>query len=160
MECSNVNINPPVNKGGRPRKYTREELENAVNNYFTDETHKPYSILELCSELNITRETLSEWETEDDKYGLSDVVTRAKYRIAAGWEKAQVHPKIGQFLLQNYMGMSEKSTVEHTGTILHQMAVLPPAERVAQIERAHQALLEAEAVDAEFEVKTGENDSN
>jgi len=77
---------------------------------------------------------LSEWAT-DDKYGLSDVVTRAKCIVAAGWEKGRVHPKIGEFLLKNYLGMADRQDINVTESITVAIGELPAADAIlARIE--------------------------
>lgn len=158
----NNNINNPTNDcpsaiknlRGAPRKYTREELADVLTLYFEDKNNEPYSILEICALLGVTRETLSEWAT-NDKYGLSDVVTRAKYIVAAGWEKGvKIHPRLAEFLLMNHMGMSNRVESSGNVSVVVQIGDLPSLDEI--IARREQRRLERGAVDAQFEVLDSE----
>jgi hypothetical protein len=100
--------------GGRPWKYTAEELKLKLEEYFKDKTNKPYSVLELCSFLHITPETLSNW-TENPETELCQLAIDAKLKIAAGWEKGELAPALGIFLLKNHMKYKDKHEQELSG---------------------------------------------
>jgi hypothetical protein len=119
------------NKGGRPLKYTQEELKERIDRYFEDESHKPYSILEICSELGISKETWNEWERNEDK-GFSDLIKGAKNKVAAGWEKGSVNPALSIFLLKNHMHYVDKQEIE-SHNINEDLNGLTPEERQKRI---------------------------
>jgi transcriptional regulator with XRE-family HTH domain len=85
---------------GRPLEYkSQEELESKVDEYFNQcdkniikkqhvtgkgitivETPEPYTVAGLADHLGVTRETLCEWQKNNDK-PFSDTITRAKQKI-------------------------------------------------------------------------------
>jgi hypothetical protein len=122
-------------KAGRPLKYTYEELNSKINAYFADESHKPYSILELCAELDISKETWNEWEHNQDK-GFSDLIKRAKLKVASGWEKGAVNPALSIFLLKNHMQYTDKQEIASVNTNINtDISDLPP-EALEEIAKA------------------------
>jgi hypothetical protein len=149
----------PVNKGGRPigtTKYTREELEQKINEYFVED-NKPYSVLELCYVLDVTKETLSEWMHNEEK-GFSDLIARAKLKIGAGWEKCEkINPRMSEFLLKNHFDYTDKKEINVTGSILQLQVTQEQAEAMLGevMEARRQRLAATVEVDA-IEAKTTE----
>jgi hypothetical protein len=89
---------------------------------------------------------------------LSDIASRAKYLIAAGWEKGKkIHPRLAEFLLMNYMGMSNRVESSENVSITVQIGDLPSLDEI--IERREQRRLERGAVDAQFKVVEDEKES-
>jgi hypothetical protein len=122
-------------KGGRPLKYTKEELKQRLEDYFADEGHKPFSILEICSELGISKETWNEWEHNQVK-GFSDLIKGAKMKVAAGWEKGAVNPALSIFLLKNHMQYVDKQEVESKNlNINDDVSGLSEEEIAAELEK-------------------------
>lgn len=118
----------------RPRKYTPEELENEIEQYFNDcQTHtvevptqkgdivkvnKPRvpTIGGLCIHLDVTRETLNTWGEEEM---FSYIVKKAKDRMLMAKEDALVNGDGNTTGLIFYMkakeGWKDKQTIEHEG---------------------------------------------
>jgi hypothetical protein len=126
------------NKGGRPKgttKYTQTELSAIIDDYFVNKANMPYSILEICAVLGITRETWNEWEHNEDK-GFSDIIKRAKYRVASGWEKGALNPALSIFLLKNHMQYTDKQEIASVNTNIDiDLSNLPP-EALEEIAKA------------------------
>jgi hypothetical protein len=126
------------NKGGRPKgttKYTYDELSAMIDNYFADEGNKPYSILELCAELNICKDTWNEWEKNQEK-GFSDLIKRAKLKVAAGWEKGALNPALSIFLLKNHMQYTDKQEIASVNTNIDIDLSNLPLEALEEIAKA------------------------
>ena len=118
----------------RPRKYqTNKELENKINKYFqmcdesketikTEKTikiiYKPYTVSGLCLYLDITRETLCQYEKMDI---FSDTVKKAKTKIENWIEEhslsGDLHPVVSIFNLKNNFGWKDKQEIEHSGGV-------------------------------------------
>lgn len=121
---------------GRPRKYTPEELEAKIGEYFTKcekhtvqvptqkgdivDVNKPRvpTIGGICIFLDITRETFNTW-AEEELY--SDIVKKAKDRLLLSKEDALVNGDGNTTGLIFYMkakeGWKDKQTIEHEGSI-------------------------------------------
>lgn len=68
--------------GGRPPKYsTVEELDAAIDSYFSSLTPINYTLTGLCIALGITKETFYQYE-KDDKFSDSIKVARLKIEYA------------------------------------------------------------------------------
>lgn len=66
---------------GRPRKYNNiEEMEQTINKYFKycDENKKPYTVSGLANALDLTRQSLLNYEENDEFF---DTIKRAKSKI-------------------------------------------------------------------------------
>ena len=65
----------------RPRKYNKvEDMQNDINNYFKecDEKHRPYTVSGLANALDMTRQSLLNYEGNDKFF---DTIKRAKSKI-------------------------------------------------------------------------------
>lgn len=65
----------------RPRKYTNvEDMQNAIDEYFNEckETGRPYTVSGLANALDMTRQSLLNYEENDEFF---DTIKRAKSRI-------------------------------------------------------------------------------
>ena len=119
---------PP--KIGRPRKWqTVEELDTLLQAYYHDcDTRKvPYSIYGLCDALDVSRQTLLEYEGEVEgrnqgSPAFADAIKRAKRRVMQSVEEQllsrdrQVAGHI--FWLKNNAGWRDVQEVDHTHTLL------------------------------------------
>lgn len=116
---------------GRPKKYAnKEDLENKINSYFdwcdsqkqelyndkgqiTKVISKPYTVSGLCLYLGITRETLNQYEDNND---YSDTIKRAKMRIENDVEEGIMTGRIntisGIFNLKNNFGWKDKQEIQ------------------------------------------------
>lgn len=66
---------------GRPKKYNSvEEMQQLINDYFNycDENKKPYTVSGLANALDLTRQSLLNYEENDDFF---DTIKRAKSKI-------------------------------------------------------------------------------
>lgn len=66
---------------GRPKKYNSvEEMNEAITNYFKycDENKKPYTVSGLANALDLTRQSLLNYEEDDEFF---DTIKRAKSKI-------------------------------------------------------------------------------
>lgn len=134
--------------GGRPRKYDDPEvMQKRINSYFKkcdDHTEKklvfegvqngstiqtvpfpiPYSVAGLCSHLEITRDTLLEYQKLPE---FSDSITNAKIRIESNTVERGLsgtnNPTVTNFILRNCHGYSERQEVEHSGTIVQERVI-------------------------------------
>ena len=102
MTYNYPNTDKPHTTGRKP-KHTSETLQATIDNYFANPDNKPYSVLELCSELDICYETWSSY-SRDDNHPFSEIIKKAKSKIASGWEKGHLHPSLSIFLLKNHLG--------------------------------------------------------
>jgi hypothetical protein len=144
---------PVINKGGRPPVYkTPEEMQEVIDRYFettkSPVIHKngveyipgPYTMTGLAIALGFTsRQAL--WNYEG-KEGFVDVVARARARVIE-YAEGRLYDKDGsngaKFALGNFNdGWSDKTTVEHTGNIIHSMQ-LEPGQAEAMLQRALEA---------------------
>lgn len=101
------------NKGGRPRKWnTPEELQEEIDEYFEicSEEKIPVTITGLALALNTTRETLMDYQNNDE---FSDTVKRAKLRIENAYEQRLIlNGRAGDiFALKNF-GWKDKQEIE------------------------------------------------
>lgn len=66
---------------GRPKKYNSvEEMQQLINDYFNycDENKKPYTVSGLANALDLTRQSLLNYEEDDEFF---DTIKRAKSKI-------------------------------------------------------------------------------
>jgi hypothetical protein len=105
-----------------------------------------------------TAQPYEDGEYDDNINKFSHVLACARMsceaEVVEGGAKGWYSDRIVSAILQRHHGYSEKTTLDVSGTIIHQMQPLSPEERVARLERAHQALLAVEVVapvDAEYE---------
>ena len=104
---------------GRPMKYTKNELEQKVNNYFekrlnTEKKVNFCSIRDLCRFLDIDNQTFYNYKKRP---GYSAILKRAENKIISVWEQQLMLPgrnTVGAiFYLKNYGGMADKVEHEH-----------------------------------------------
>lgn len=111
----------------RPFKYTPEELEKKVNEYFKKKEKESRekklvfcSIRDLASFLDIDLQT---WYNYDSRPGYSSITKKAKDRIIAVWEQQLFYPGRNSsgaiFYLKNFGGMADKVEHTHHGQIEH-----------------------------------------
>ncbi len=114
---------------GRPKKYSeKEDFQNKVNAYFEwcdsqkqaipsekgiKIIYKPYTVSGLCLYLDITRETLCQYEKDEI---FSDTIKRAKGRIENWIEEHAMTRDIDNtsaiFNLKNNFGWRDKQEIE------------------------------------------------
>jgi hypothetical protein len=137
------------NKGGRPYKYTPEELEAKTEEYFRkkEESGKKIvfcSIRDLASFLNIDLQT---WYNYDSNPSYSNITKRARDRIIAVWEQQLFYPGRNTggaiFYLKNFGGMTDQVQHVHHGAIEHRHSArleAIPTEKLQEISAALEAL--------------------
>lgn len=112
---------------GRPFKYTPEQLEKKVNEYFKKKEKESQekklvfcSIRDLASFLDIDLQT---WYNYDSRPGYSSITKKAKDRIIAVWEQQLFYPGRNAsgaiFYLKNFGDMVDKVEHDHRGQIEH-----------------------------------------
>ena len=101
---------------GRPKKFTNvEEMEKAIEEYFDycDENNKPYTISGLAYALDTNRQTLLDYQEQDE---FSDTIKRAKARIERFNEEllfSKDVPTVGViFNLKNNYNWKDKQEIE------------------------------------------------
>jgi hypothetical protein len=151
-----LNTDQPTQKhaGGAPPRYkTVEEMQTAIDRYF-NETQSPvvtkagvewipgpFTTTGLALALGFTsRQALINYE---DKEEFVDAVTRAKLRVEA-YNEGRLYDRDGvqgaKFSLSNnFAGWSERSEVNISGNILHQLQPPDEATLIAMHERIEQA---------------------
>ena len=111
----------------RPYKYTPEELEAKIDEYFKKKEKESRekklvfcSIRDLASFLKIDLQT---WYNYDSRPGYSDIIKRARDRIIAVWEEQLFYPGRNSsgaiFYLKNFGDMVDKVEHDHRGQIEH-----------------------------------------
>ena len=111
----------------RPFKYTPEELEKKVNEYFKKKEKESKekklvfcSIRDLASFLEIDLQTFYNY---DSRPGYSNITKKARDRIIAVWEQQLFYPGRNSsgaiFYLKNFGGMADKVEHTHHGQIEH-----------------------------------------
>lgn len=109
---------------GRPMKYTIEDFNKMVEEYFImcdkhiiengDKIiHKPYTITGLCLYLDISRETLNNYEAIPE---FLDTIKKAKNKIENYVEEMSLNgllnPTVSIFNLKNNFGWKDKTEVD------------------------------------------------
>lgn len=101
---------------GRPKKFNSvEELEQAIEEYFNycDDYNKPYTISGLAYALDTNRQTLLDYQEQDE---FSDTIKRAKARIERFNEEllfSKDVPTVGViFNLKNNYNWKDKQEIE------------------------------------------------
>ena len=111
----------------RPFKYTPEELEKKVDEYFQKKEEESRedklvfcSIRDLANFLNIDLQTFYNY---DSRPGYSSITKRARERIIAVWEQQLFYPGRNTtgaiFYLKNFGNMVDKVEHSHHGQIEH-----------------------------------------
>ena len=100
-------------KVGRPRKWNKpEELQEEIDAYFKhcSEEKIPLTITGLALALNTTRETLMDYQYDDE---FSDTVKRAKLKIENAYEQRLIlNGRAGDiFALKNF-GWKDKQDID------------------------------------------------
>ena len=114
-------------KMGRPFKYTPEELERKIDEYFQKKEKEGRedklvfcSIRDLANYLQIDLQTFYNY---DSRPGYSDITKRARERIIAVWEQQLFYPGRNTtgaiFYLKNFGNMADKVEHTHHGQIEH-----------------------------------------
>jgi len=114
-------------KMARPFKYTPEELEKRIDEYFKKKEKESEekklvfcSIRDLASFLDIDLQT---WYNYDSRPGYSSITKKARDRIIAVWEQQLFFPGRNSsgaiFYLKNFGGMADKVEHTHHGQIEH-----------------------------------------
>jgi len=98
--------------GGRPRKYSKlVEFAHKINEYFKycDGYEKPYTVSGLCIYLDITKETLLNYENKKEFFS---TIKKAKLKIENWVEEnslmGKVNPTAAIFNLKNNFGWKDK----------------------------------------------------
>jgi len=129
-------------KGGRPRYYeTPEALQEGIDAYFAQQideyfltpegepvmykgepvikTRKPITLNGLVYFLGFaSRDSFDEYGRRKDGY--SDIITRAKLRIAEAYEGCFLDPSLkpqGPIFILSNMGMKNNQSIEHSGSV-------------------------------------------
>ena len=111
----------------RPPKYTPEELEKAIDDYFQAKLDKDkkinfVSIVDLCRFLDIDRTTFYNYKNKSD---YSTAVKKAENTIISLWEQQLMLPGRNTtgaiFWLKNFGGMADRVEHQHqvSGQIDH-----------------------------------------
>jgi len=102
-------------KPGRPPKFSSpEQLEQAVNDYFSDESNHPFTITGVALWLGfVDRQSLYDYQ-EREEY--SCIIKELRTRVENGYEKRlfENNPTGSIFALKN-MGWKDKTETELTG---------------------------------------------
>ena len=112
---------------GRPFKYTPEELERKIDEYFKKKEKESEekklvfcSIRDLASFLDIDLQTFYNY---DSRPGYSNITKKARDRIIAVWEQQLFYPGRNSsgaiFYLKNFGNMADKVEHSHHGQIEH-----------------------------------------
>lgn len=134
----------------RPYKYSVEELENKIDDYFEDRTDPEkkinfVSITDLCYFLDVDRSTFYRWK---NKSGYATIVKKAEQAIISVWEQQLMLPGRNTtgaiFWLKNFAGMSDKVEHQHSGQVEHNHR--PQLDNISQdkLEKLNAALEEIE----------------
>lgn len=119
MSESQENIETkPKHAGGRPRKYkTVEDLQAAIDRYFTEEDKTTVCGLALYLGFN-SRQSFADYCEYGDEF--SDTIKKAKFRIECNYEKYlfgdDKKPTGAIFALKN-MGWSDKQELDVKGNL-------------------------------------------
>ena len=111
----------------RPFKYTPEQLEKKIDEYFQKKEREGRedklvfcSIRDLANYLKIDLQTFYNY---DSRPGYSDITKRARERIIAVWEQQLFYPGRNTtgaiFYLKNFGNMADKVEHTHHGQIEH-----------------------------------------
>lgn len=106
------------NKVGRPRKFTEVDfMQNKIDNYFNKckLKNEPYTVTGLCIALDITRETLSQYEKTEV---FSDTIKKAKQKVENYLEVFLYGSNVTGviFNLKNNFGWKDKSETVNVNT--------------------------------------------
>jgi hypothetical protein len=185
LECSNVNINPTVNKGGRPTVYKPEYNDQAYKLCLLGATDE-----ELADFFGVDERTINDWKLKHEGFfqslraGKTEAdanVADKLYKVATGYEheedvimQYQGQPvivpttkhyapdtKAASLWLRNRRPdkWTETTRTEVTGTITHQLSETDWRQLVDAAVESRQRRL-GPVVEAEYEVKTGENEAH
>lgn len=106
------------NKGGRPLKYNNiEEMRKDIEKYFKmcDKKEKPYTVSGLAYALNISRQTLLNYEEKDEFF---DTIKKAKDKIETQLEENALLGKYNStfaiFNLKNNYGWQDRQEIGTT----------------------------------------------
>ncbi len=102
--------------GGRPFKYTAKELEEQGIAYFKEceKKKEQITITGLALALGTNRQTLVNYENEDDQPALVDAVKRLKATVEHAYEVAMWkanNPTAGIFCLKN-LGWTDRTDID------------------------------------------------
>jgi len=100
------------NGPGQPLKFTKEELEKKVNNYFAncDKRKKPYTFAGLAYSLKIDRQTLYNYKEEGHIF--FDIIKDARDKIKAYLEERLMEEgKPGQIFIAKNYGYTDKQEI-------------------------------------------------
>jgi len=139
----------------RPPKYTPEELEKKIDEYFQDRIDPRkkmnfVSIVDLCYFLGIDRATFYRYR---ERPGYATVTKKAEQAIITIWERQLFSPGRNTtgaiFWLKNFGGMADRVEHQHTGQIQHQHTASMrldqiPDDTLLLLTRALEALEEKE----------------
>lgn len=117
----NENTNEEKNLGGRPVKFTREELQNVIDNYFSDcDTRKrPYTFAGLAYAIKVDRQTL--YNYKENEHVFFDIIKDARDRIKLFLEELLVQEgKAGQIFLAKNYGYTDKMEINSNNVNINQ----------------------------------------
>jgi hypothetical protein len=105
---------------GKPRKYTRKELAEKIEEYFA--LQQAHGVIGLAVHLDVSRETVNTWRTEKDGNGpYSDLIRKAHDRISSEWEQRLADGKpVGSIFwlkCQDQWKDAQEVNVKHEGSI-------------------------------------------
>lgn len=109
---------------GRPRKYTKESFKKKVNKYFEEKDNEPFTVTGLGIFLNLTRETMCQYEKQED---FSDTIKVAKEKIedycVKQAMKGNINTTMAIFNLKNNFGWRDTQHIEQKSEIKHDIDI-------------------------------------
>jgi hypothetical protein len=137
--------------GRYPKYQTLEELASKIDEYFnwcdkqcqvikddkgTKTIKKPYTISGLCLYLDITRETLCEYQKLEV---FSDTIKKAKHKVENYVEEnslnGNLNPTVSIFNLKNNFGWKDKQEIEQLNVNLDKSDVEELKRKIAEYEK-------------------------
>lgn len=127
--------------GGRPIKYTPDELKKRIDDYFlwADTNNKPYTIARLALFLDLDRQTVYNYKDKDEFF---DIIKKARDRILSALEEAlYTEGKPGQIFIAKNYGYTDKQDIESKNiNITQDITMLSPDERAKRIQELESKL--------------------
>lgn len=131
------------NLEGRPVKFTPEELENKIKEYFEycDQNKKPYTIAGIAYFIGTDRQTIYNYEKSNDEQ-LFGIIKRARDKILSYLEERLYEEgKPGQiFIAKNYGYTDKQEIVSENHNVNENLDTLSKEERENRIKELYSKL--------------------